>query len=115
MDGSIIIVLLLISYMIYKSLYYGDPLKTDPYSKVPKQYYKAYKEYLKTEEWRHLREYRQFVDDYRCTRCGSITNLQCHHTNYSGIEDMSFFLSQLETVCSSCHSKIHAKRLPMSK
>ncbi len=113
MDGSILIVLLLVSYSIYKIFRYGDPLKTEENAKVPKQYYKAYRTYLQSAEWEELRDIRFMIDDYMCLRCGTTSRLQCHHTNYSGIETMTFFLSQLETVCHSCHTKIHQRKLPM--
>jgi 5-methylcytosine-specific restriction endonuclease McrA len=111
MDGSLIIVFLLVSYAVYEALFTPDRLSegvTD-YDSVPYRYYKSYRRYLQSEEWKELKRMRAFLDDNKCTRCGSTDRLQCHHKNYKGIEDMSFSLSQLETVCESCHKKIHKK------
>lgn len=114
MDGTIIIVLLLTSYLIYRQFRYGDPLKTeDTHTKVPKQYYTQYRSYLRSKEWQQLKATRSLVDGDQCIRCGSTSSLQCHHTDYSGIETMDFYLSQLETVCESCHKKIHKGTLPI--
>ena len=85
------------------------------YSRVSREYYEAYRLYLRSEPWRVLRKLTLKRDGHRCTRCGYIGNLQVHHTNYSGIETMSFTIDQLETVCTICHANIHTGLLSMKK
>ena len=117
-----ILIVIFIAYIangrkITDDSYYGvdyevsDPLPT----KVPFELHGAYREYLKSDEWYELRKLVIKRDSHRCTRCGYIGNLQVHHTNYSGIETMSFTIDQLETVCTICHANIHTGLLSMKK
>ena len=90
--------------------------KPTDYTKVPTYYYDAYREYLRSQEWKDLRKLVFKRDNHRCVRCGYIgTKKQCHHTNYEGVETMSFSIDQLETVCHLCHDDIHKGLLPMKK
>lgn len=64
-----------------------------------------YKEYLRTDHWRHTRE-RKLQEAHRmCQTCGSQRKLQVHHLTYKrrGCEQMS----DLEVLCASCHSTKH--------
>lgn len=84
--------------------------------KIPLELYEDYRIYLKSSNWRKLRQQRFKLDGYRCVRCGYIGNAkQVHHTHYNGIKSMNFSLDQLETVCIYCHSRIHRGELSMSK
>lgn len=82
---------------------------------VPPHLYQKYRDYLQSERWRELRFFTLLRDEHTCIRCRSTTNLQVHHTNYNGIQDMTFTINQLETVCKECHHMIHQDLLPMSK
>lgn len=73
-----------------------------------------YRAYLKSPAWFTLRRQTFVRDGHRCTRCGYIGNQKhAHHIHYDGIYLLDFKLEQLETVCTWCHTKIHAKQLPM--
>ena len=96
--------------------YIESTIKPTDYTKVPTYYYDTYREYLRSQEWKDLRRLVFKRDNYRCVRCGYIgTKKQCHHTDYRGIETMSFSIDQLETVCHLCHDDIHKGLLPMKK
>lgn len=97
----------------------ADMVWDDYYSSVPLEYQLEYRAYLKSQEWKDLRKQVFKRDSHRCVRCGYIGYAkQCHHTNYRGIETMSFSIDQLETVCygeGGCHERIHSGELPMKK
>jgi len=80
------------------------------YSRVPYQYYEAYKDYLRTREWRSLRLEVLNRDSFSCVKCGTEaidTPLHVHHIHYRGIETMTFTPDQLITICPSCHKLEH--------
>lgn len=53
-------------------------------------------------------------DNYRCVRCGSENRLHVHHRNGWNPDDISTHEpDNLETLCASCHRKLHP--LPRSK
>ncbi|SRR6266545_5228249 len=66
---------------------------------------KVYQEYLESDHWQRLRK--KAIDrDKGCLRCRSNRRLQVHHKMYRG----SWFdtlLSDLETLCRSCHKNEH--------
>ena len=51
-------------------------------------------------------------DGHRCSLCTSVSDLIVHHKNFS-IKDNS--LSNLQTLCRSCHSKIHSEKIKRCK
>ena len=66
----------------------------------------AYREFLKTDDWRQIRAARLEMDDWECTRCHRTRNLQVHHLSYRnpwGQEN----LEDLVTLCQGCHYKTH--------
>ena len=114
-----ILAIVLLSYVI-NSRSTIDEVPTKRYvstiiTKVPSEYYKEYRKYLRSNGWKVLGRQIKKRDNHRCVRCGYIGNLQVHHTNYNGIETMSFTVDQLESVCKECHTDIHLGLLPMKK
>ena len=67
-----------------------------------------YKQYIRSDMWRDLREKRLKMDAYQCTRCFSTTNLQVHHRKYpdSWHKDNT---ANLQTLCQSCHLSKHGR------
>lgn len=52
------------------------------------------------------------ADDYKCALCGSTENLAVHHRDKSGNSDNpNNEVTNLITLCSSCHTKVHRPRL----
>jgi hypothetical protein len=81
-----------------------------PLEKVPPEYYEAYKQYLKSPEWRALRKQVLKRDSYHCVDCSDCDiPLQVHHEHYDGIESMTFTTEQCVSVCHSCHAIRHGR------
>lgn len=70
-----------------------------------------YVDYLLSDHWQNVRKERLEIDGYQCQFCGcrgtAKNPLVVHHFTYHnlGREDV---WNDLVTVCSSCHSGIHA-------
>jgi len=70
-----------------------------------------YEKYMRSEEWQEKRLQRMEIDQNCCVMCGrpaekTRSGLQVHHVTYKnlGYEDV---LTDLVTLCPSCHIKIH--------
>lgn len=66
-----------------------------------------YKEYLKSDEWKNIRELVLERDSHKCILCDSNKNLNIHHKNYKHIYDEINNLECLITLCNKCHAKFH--------
>lgn len=70
-----------------------------------------YKRYISSPEWKQKEAERMEIDGYRCVMCGrSIDHcrtLQVHHVTYKRLGHENA-LTDLCTVCGSCHKKLHA-------
>ena len=65
--------------------------------------YREYQEYLRSPEWRELREIVLNLAQNTCERCGRASlNLQVHHVHYDTLfeEDPT---TDLEALCHECH------------
>ncbi len=67
-----------------------------------------YPEFLKTPEWRQIREAALERAGHRCQVCNSADELQVHHRDYSNkpLE----MLSDLTVLCDGCHGIFHDHR-----
>lgn len=66
----------------------------------------TYSEYLRTPEWRRVREARKKIDNNRCVCCGNTSKLEVHHVSYP----KSWFdtkTDDLRTLCKDCHLTTH--------
>lgn len=68
--------------------------------------YGSYEAYLRSPWWKALRLKVLARDQHRCRRCNSRLQLSVHHKHYGNLGRES--LSTLETLCATCHRKIHA-------
>lgn len=66
---------------------------------------KEYLTYLKSPQWRVLREQVLARDKYQCFECGARGALEVHHTTYARIFREE--LDDLITLCPACHDDEH--------
>ncbi len=64
-----------------------------------------YADYLKTPEWRSIRNRALIGAGNRCQLCGSRKNLNAHHNNYQRRGDE--LLEDLTVLCRRCHQEHH--------
>ncbi len=70
----------------------------------------AYKDYMCSDEWKQKRQERMEIDGFRCVMCGrplnKIKSVQIHHITYSRLGNENV-MTDLCTLCGSCHKKLH--------
>ena len=72
--------------------------------------YSEYQAYLRTPKWFAIRQRCFERDNYKCRHCHTAITLatgHCHHTTYRRLGDEQ--LSDLLTLCRTCHDRHHAK------
>lgn len=67
-----------------------------------------YAEFLKTPEWKQIREAALERAGHRCQVCNSPDDLEVHHRDYSNLPLES--LTDLTVLCDECHGVFHANR-----
>lgn len=63
-----------------------------------------YHEFLKSEEWKHIRAARMAIDGNVCAICGATDKLRVHHISY---ENGWCDVDNMITVCDRCHEDAH--------
>lgn len=76
-----------------------------------RDFWKIYNDYLKSKQWRELRETVFKRDGYKCLLCGDKAN-NSHHLSYGNMLKYGYS-KRLEcaSLCKKCHEKIHDKTL----
>jgi len=69
------------------------------------EWWKAYRIYLNSPEWRHKAQLVKDRSGGRCEGCGAKSATQVHHRSYANRFDE--FLFELVAVCDLCHDKLH--------
>lgn len=66
----------------------------------------GYREYLKSEHWKEVRDERLKIDKRKCYLCGRASALNVHHLRYNtlGHENVEH---DLVSLCYKCHSMLH--------
>jgi hypothetical protein len=64
--------------------------------------YATYDEYLKSPEWRKLRDEALEKANHTCAICGAKENLNVHHCHYRNIDT-----PELVVLCKDCHAMVH--------
>lgn len=73
---------------------------------VPRdEYREKYYSYLKSPKWYAKRDQVFRRDDWRCVRCGTAENIQCHHISRERMFNEE--LTDLVTMCRRCHDSRH--------
>lgn len=78
--------------------------------KIPKNKIELYKSHVseQSKKWRKIRKLRLARDNFKCQNghwWPATSNLHVHHCNYNNLGNEK--LSDLITLCSKCHKKIH--------
>lgn len=66
-----------------------------------------YKDFVRTIYWKSIVMRRKWMDNFKCTRCGSSDNLCVHHLTYVHHGDERHHFEDLITVCKDCHAQLH--------
>lgn len=69
-----------------------------------------YKTFLKTDCWKKVRKLVLERDKHTCQDCGSKRWLQVHHLTYKHHKDELNHLSDLLTLCKTCHKDEHKEK-----
>lgn len=108
--------LMLILFVVILVVIYVKSLDAPKKSKNTRKRYNSYKpnltqrqleyrEYLKSNHWKEVREAALERADYKCQLCSNKEYLNVHHNNYKnlGHEDPN----DLVVLCRNCHRKFH--------
>ena len=68
-----------------------------------------YKDFLNTNYWKIISKESKKRDQNKCRTCTSNTMLSTHHRGYEHRGEEFNYMSDLITLCSECHKKIHNK------
>lgn len=77
--------------------------------KIPYILYKDYDDYINSDKWQRRRANRMAIDNNECKLCFSKAKLHVHHITYDNFGNEP--MSELITVCKSCHEKIHGHEI----
>jgi hypothetical protein len=76
---------------------------------IPKLLYETYNDYIHSPKWQRQRDNRMAIDNNECKLCFSKAKLHVHHITYDNFGNEP--MSELITVCKSCHEKIHGHEI----
>lgn len=65
-----------------------------------------YREYLKSDHWKQVRQKRIEMDNYRCYLCDKSMGLNVHHLRYDNLGNEAVN-EDLVTLCYKCHKMLH--------
>lgn len=68
-----------------------------------------YETYLRSPKWFAIRDMVLLRDGNKCTICGESKRLNVHHKTYAHIFNEGNNLEDLQTLCISCHDKVHGR------
>lgn len=70
----------------------------------------SYRRYIRSPTWQEKKRQRMEIDGYKCVMCGRhishCRTMQVHHITYARLGNENV-LTDLCTLCGSCHKKIH--------
>lgn len=67
---------------------------------------------LASRQWARVRKLVFRRDSYKCVKCGKYSRLECHHVVEIADGGEEWALSNLATLCRSCHIAHHQKSAP---
>lgn len=63
-----------------------------------------YKEYLKSDHWKSVREH---FKGHPCLSCGTKMNIDIHHTSYENKGEFKKEINDCIPLCRDCHQEVH--------
>lgn len=94
-----------------------NSIEKQPKKTVKTEEYKLYQKYIKSPEFRALRDIVLERDNYRCRCCGRTLEeiadtkltLQAHHSTYEHLGECNEKeIEDIITLCSACHKGVHS-------
>jgi 5-methylcytosine-specific restriction enzyme A len=76
-----------------------------------RRWWRWYSTYLKSPQWRAVRNAVLTRDKFQCVECGSKHRLQAHHDTYDHVGHEMKHLGDLRTLCKVCHDKQHPRTI----
>ncbi len=68
----------------------------------------AYRDYLRSEDWKHVRRLKLEFAGHRCEKCGATDELHVHHLTYDRFGHEN--LTDLQVLCRDCHETVHGRK-----
>ena len=73
-----------------------------------KKPYSLYRDQLKSEQWKHFRNFVFNIRGRKCEICKSDKNLQIHHLEYhKNAKAWEYTCNDVIVVCEDCHKRLH--------
>ena len=67
----------------------------------------SYNDYLRSDDWQHVRRLKLEFAGHRCERCGATDDLHVHHLTYDRFGHEN--LTDLQVLCKPCHQTAHGR------
>jgi len=85
-----------------------------------RRWWKNYRRYLRSQEWRQVSRAARARDKFRCQLCGGrgtrSNPLQADHVSYTAYNlTAKTPLSDVRTLCRNCHQKVTGRQFPRSR
>ena len=78
-------------------------------SRNPRKISRMKRDYRKSRAWRNKRKLKIQMSGYGCDVCGTSEKIEVHHLSYTHFGDER--VSELQVLCSACHSDAHNRPL----
>ena len=75
------------------------------YEKIVRR--QKYNDYLRSDDWKHVRRLKLEFAGNRCERCGATDELHVHHLTYERFGNEN--LTDLQVLCKPCHNRAHGR------
>ena len=72
-----------------------------------------YNDYMRSEDWKHVRRLKLEFAGNRCEKCGATDELHVHHLTYDRFGHEN--LTDLQVLCRDCHETVHGRKFGTSE
>ena len=84
-----------------------DRLPSPRLQRRKRQHSPEYVAYMRSDEWREMRQRKLDQAGRECEKCGATSALEVHHKTYRRLWNER--MSDLQVLCDDCHNDVHAK------